>query len=147
MYFVMSVLYEITCITSNTEKPHTDSNPGIWILIYMTNTVSTNIWRQKKFDSPTKFPWRSSGAGFLLYNRGDLSTGRICYTMHPPARNSRSQTGTPGASRTHNAREQVFASPRPCAQVRRACWWRGLLSRVWVRRGGGHSSPCSSPSC
>jgi len=48
MYFVTSVLYEITCITSNTDKPDTDSNPGVWVLIYMTNTVSTNIWRQKK---------------------------------------------------------------------------------------------------
>ena len=48
MYFVTSVLYEITCITSNTDKPYTDSNPGVWVLIYMTNTVSTNIWRQKK---------------------------------------------------------------------------------------------------
>ena len=100
MYFVTSVLFEITCITSNTDKPVTDSNPGVWVLIYMTNTVSTNIFRQKKIVSPTKFPWRSSGAGFLLYNRGYLSTGRICYTMHPPARNSRSQTGTPGASCT-----------------------------------------------
>ena len=48
MYFVTSVLYEITCITSNTDKPDADSNPGVWVLIYMTNTVSTNIWRQKK---------------------------------------------------------------------------------------------------
>ena len=74
MYFVTSVLYEITCITSNTDKPDTDSNPGLWLLIYMTNTVSTNISRQKKIHRPTKFPWRSSGAGFLLYNRGYLST-------------------------------------------------------------------------
>ena len=29
MYFVTSVLYEITCITSNTDKPDTDSNPGV----------------------------------------------------------------------------------------------------------------------
>ena len=48
MYFVTSVLYEITCISSNTDKPDTDSNPGVWVLIYMTNTVSTNIWSQKK---------------------------------------------------------------------------------------------------
>jgi len=48
MYFVTSVLYEITCITNNTDKPDTDSNPGVWVLIYMTNTVSTNIWRQTK---------------------------------------------------------------------------------------------------
>jgi len=48
MYFVTSVLYDITCITSNTEKPDTDSNHGLWVLIYMTNTVSTNISRQKK---------------------------------------------------------------------------------------------------
>ena len=57
MYFVTSVLYEITCITSNTDKQDADSNPGV---------------------------------------------GRICYTMHPPARNSRSQTGTPGVSRTQS---------------------------------------------
>ena len=31
-----------------------------------------------------------------------MSTGRIYYTMHPPARNSRSQTGTPGDSRTQS---------------------------------------------
>ena len=66
MYFVTSGLYEITCITSNTDKQDTDSNPGVWVQIYMTNTVSTNIWRQKKIDNPTKFPWRISGAGFLL---------------------------------------------------------------------------------
>jgi hypothetical protein len=76
MYFVTSVLYEITCITSNTDKPDTDSNPGLWVLIYMTNTVSTNISRQKKIDRPTKFPWRSSGAGFLLYNREILVDGQ-----------------------------------------------------------------------
>ena len=52
MYFVTSVLYEITCITNNTDKPDTDSNPGVWVLIYMTNTVSTNIWRQKKLTVP-----------------------------------------------------------------------------------------------
>ena len=58
MYFVTSVLYEITCITSNTDKQDTDSNPGVWVLIYMTNTVSTNFWRQKKLTVP-----RSSSGG------------------------------------------------------------------------------------
>jgi len=48
MYFVTSVLYEITCITSNTDKQDTNSNPGVRVLIYLTTTVSTNILRQKK---------------------------------------------------------------------------------------------------
>ena len=34
MYFVASVFYEITCIPSNTEKPPTDSNVGLCVLIY-----------------------------------------------------------------------------------------------------------------
>jgi len=171
--------------------------------------------------------------------------------MHPPARNSRSQTGTPGASRTQvvvtgdrlciqsavfpccNAARQpccaltgatgfcqdgcscstanvclhagaVGSSPAParcnwwhcqrsrfsgmgaldivstrcmaslpsirisrgsCSQRSQRMWtslrkpstmrasaasllvWSGLLSRAWARQGGGHSSPCSSPSC
>jgi len=33
MYFVTSVLYEITCITSKTYKPDTDSNAGLCVLI------------------------------------------------------------------------------------------------------------------
>ena len=33
MYFVTSVLYEITCITSNTNKPDSDSNVGLCVLI------------------------------------------------------------------------------------------------------------------
>ena len=45
-----------------------------WLL-----TSSSCLLGTRKIDSPTKFPWRSSGAGFLLYNRGYLSTGR------PPA--------------------------------------------------------------
>jgi len=43
----------------------------------MTNTFSTNISRQKKFDRPTKFPLRSSGAGFLLYNPEILVDGKV----------------------------------------------------------------------
>ena len=40
MYFVTSVLYEITCITSNTDKPDTDSNPGVWVIfVYMHISV------------------------------------------------------------------------------------------------------------
>jgi len=30
----------------------------------------------KKIDRPTKFPWRSSGAGFLAYNREILVDGQ-----------------------------------------------------------------------
>jgi len=33
MYFVASGLYEITCISSNTDKPHTDSNIGLFVVI------------------------------------------------------------------------------------------------------------------
>ena len=33
MYFLTSVLYEITCIPSNTDKPDTDSNVGLCVLI------------------------------------------------------------------------------------------------------------------
>jgi len=33
MYFVTLVLYEITCIPSNTDKPDTNSNVGLCVLI------------------------------------------------------------------------------------------------------------------
>ena len=33
MHFVTSVLYEITCIPSNTDKPDTDSDVGLCVLI------------------------------------------------------------------------------------------------------------------
>ena len=67
MYFVTSVLYKITCITSNTDRLDTDSNPGVWVLIYMTNTVSTNIWRQKKKLTVSRSSHGGAAARALFY--------------------------------------------------------------------------------
>jgi len=39
---------------------------------------------------------------FFYITERSLSTGRIYYTIHPPARNSRSQTGTPSDSHTQS---------------------------------------------
>jgi len=65
----------------------------------LTKISCTNSSRQKKTTDA-----RSSrvvgGAGFLPYRVRSFTTGKIYYTMHPPARTNRSQTGIPGASRT-----------------------------------------------
>ena len=47
MYFVTSVFYEITFITSNTDKPDTDSNVGLCVHIYH-DTLLVQIFRAKK---------------------------------------------------------------------------------------------------
>jgi len=77
--------------------------------------------------------------------------------MHPQARNSRSQTGIPGASRTqsvagghresavHTVRRVQLVAPLPASpavpsRVQLSTTEMGVL-------GGGLSSPCSSPSC
>ena len=74
-------------------------------------------------------------------------------------RNSRSQTGTPGASRTqsvagghrpsalHTVGRVPLVAPLPASPAVPSRVQLSSAEMVWVRRGGGHSSPCSSPSC
>jgi len=83
MQFVTSVLYEITCITSKTYRLPTQmsvpaSSMGWRMLI-------VQIFRAKK---KTTDPQSSRGAAaraFLYITERSFSTGRIYYTMHPPA--------------------------------------------------------------
>jgi len=94
--------------------------------------------------------------GSLVHNREILVDGQdIIYDA--PTRNSRSHTGTPDASRTqsvagghresavHTVRRDPLVAPLPSSPA--------VPSRVQLSSaemdvlGGGHSSPCSSPSC
>ena len=70
----------------------------------MTNNSSTNILRQTKRLKPTKFPEARQAVrvvrGLSSLKERSIATGNIYVSMHPPARTSLSQTGTPGASRS-----------------------------------------------
>ena len=67
----------------------------------MTNTVSTNIRAKKKLTYPRSSRGGAAVRAFFYVTERSLSTGDIP-TKHPPARNSRSQTSTPGPSRTQS---------------------------------------------
>jgi len=94
----------------------------------MTKTGSTNISRQKKNRQTLQVPVEEQRSGLSSITKRYLWTSRIYYTMNPPARNSRSQTGTPGAGRTqsvaggHSASVVHTVRRVPSLQVRRACW-------------------------
>jgi len=79
----------------------------------MTKIGSTDTARQKR-KTTLEAPGEQSAAGVFFYiTDTSFSTGMIYHTMHPPARTNRSQTGTPGASRT-----QAIAGGHRAAAVR-----------------------------
>ena len=69
--------------------------------------------------------------------------GRICYTMHPPARNSRSQTGTPGASRAGGHRASALHTVRRVPLVAPLPAYPAVPSRVQLSSA---EMDCEGPS-
>ena len=122
----------------------------------MTKIGSTNISRQKKSTDPRSSRGGAAARAFLYITERSLLTGRI-HVTNPQARNSRSQTGTPGVNCTQSVvgghRESAVhtvlrvplvvplpASPAVPSRVQLSSAKMGVL-------GGGHSSPSSSPTC
>jgi len=66
----------------------------------MTKIGSTDTAYQKRKTTLEVRGEQSAARVFFYITDTSFSTGRIYHTMHPPTRTNRSQTATPGASRT-----------------------------------------------
>jgi len=106
--------------------------------VFRAQTIFQNDWFSTRISNFSNLQFfrllgTVGGVDSFLYSERSFTTGKIYYTMHPPARTNRSQTGTPGASRTqalagchraaavHAARRIPLVAPVPASPAVHGC--------------------------